>query len=235
MTVVHAYADDQLDFDRTRVHVLPPSRQLTSLHTIARDRHASRDAFLLSAGRIIRQLLDTAINLLPFEPQQIETPVGEIYAGLRLARMVTGVSVIRAGESMEAALREIIPDVAIGKILIQRDKATAKPKFFYRNLPADIAKGDVLLLDPMLATGGTAVAAIDVLADAGVPQDHIILVTLIAAPEGIAHVLAERPKITIVTSAIEQRLNENSYMIPGIGDFGDRYFGTDAAPDRRSS
>lgn len=216
--------------DGARLHILPQSRQLTALHTICRDRDAERGAFLAGAGRIIRQLLDAAIDLLPYEAARVETPVGATYEGLRLARPLVGVPIIRAGESMEGELRAILPSIPIGKILIQRDMVTKQPRLFYHNLPATIRDSHVLLLDPMLATGGTAVAAIDVLVEAGVPQNHIILVTFIAAPEGVAHVAAERPAVTIVTSALEQRLNENAYMIPGIGDFGDRYFGTDDRP-----
>lgn len=228
--MAHAYHHSTAAADHARLHVLPESRQLRALHTIARDRAVDRGVFVHHARRIIRQLLEKAIDLLPFEPASIVTPVGALYEGLRIAGQVTGVSVIRAGESMEEELRALLPDIAIGKILIQRDTVTKQTRFFYQKLPGDIAEGHVLLLDPMLATGGTAIAAIDTLLDAGVPQHHIIFVALIAAPEGIARVTRERPEVTIVTSAVEQRLNENAYMIPGIGDFGDRYFGTDIRP-----
>ncbi|HEX7852365.1 MAG TPA: uracil phosphoribosyltransferase [Sphingobium sp.] len=214
----------------SRLHVLPQSRQLRALHSIVRSRNATRGDFVHHSNRIIRQLLDAAIDLLPHEAASVETPVGATYEGLRLTHRLTGVSVIRAGESMEGELRALYPAIGIGKILIQRDKTTKLPKLFYHNLPADIAEGHVLLLDPMLATGGTALEAINVLAEQGVPESRIILVTFIAAPEGVARVNDVRPEVTIVTSSLEQRLNENAYMIPGIGDFGDRYFGTDLKP-----
>jgi uracil phosphoribosyltransferase len=209
------------------VYLLPQTDQLRALHTIIRDRNARREDFVFYAGRIIHLLLETSLNLLPFEPCEVETPVGRRYDGLRFASQLCGVSVVRAGESMEAGLRAVCRSIRIGKILIQRDKTTKLPRLYYSSLPDDIAQRHVLLLDPMLATGGTALAAIQVLLDRGVAEEKIIFITLIAAPEGIAAVSARHPNVKIVTSSIEERLNENAYMIPGIGDFGDRYFGTD--------
>jgi uracil phosphoribosyltransferase len=117
----------------------------------------------------------------------------------------------------------------IGKILIQRDESQAsKPaKLFYSKLPADIKDHHVLLLDPMLATGGSAVAAVSVMLDAGVPQDHITFVNLIAAPEGVRTLLGKFPHVQAVCGMVDESLNSHKYIVPGIGDFGDRYFGTD--------
>ncbi|MEN3535145.1 uracil phosphoribosyltransferase [Microbispora sp. ZYX-F-249] len=209
------------------VHLLPQTRQLRALHTIIRDRHADPERFVTTSGRIIRRLIETALDLLPYEPFDVQTPVGRTYHGLRPATGICGVSVLRAGESMEHELRVMSPGVRIGKILIQRDKVTKLPRLYYSALPADIDRRSVLLLDPMLATGGTALAAVEVLLGHGVAVDDIVFVTLLSAPEGIDAVHARHPNLRIVTSAIEERLNENAYMIPGIGDFGDRYFGTD--------
>lgn len=209
------------------VHLLPQTMLLRSLHTVIRDRDADREAFVTISGRVMRQLLEAALELLPFEPHEVRTPVGETYRGLRGVPRVCGVSIARAGESMESELRSMAPGIRIGKILIQRDKVTKLPHLYYSALPADIAQRYVLLLDPMLATGGTALAAIDVLLDKGVPEEHIVFVNLLSAPEGIEAVRERHPAVRMVTSSIETRLNENAYMLPGIGDFGDRYFGTD--------
>ena len=209
------------------LHLLPQTDQLRALHTVVRDRDATREDFVFHAGRIIRLLTEAALDLLPFEPHDVTTPVGATYHGLRFTRGLVGVPIIRAGESMEAELRAVLPGLRIGKILIQRDRTTKLPHLYYRALPADIADRHVLLLDPMLATGGTAVAAIELLRELGVPEEHIVFVTFITVPEGIAAVCDRFPGVRIVTSAVEERLNENAYMIPGIGDFGDRYFGTD--------
>lgn len=209
------------------VHLLPQTDQLRALHTAVRDRNADREDFVFYAGRIIRLLTEAALDLLPFEPYDVTTPVGSTYRGLRFARGLVGVPIIRAGESMEAELRAVVPGIRIGKILIQRDPTTKQPHLYYTKLPDDIADRHVLLLDPMLATGGTALAAIEVLLGLGVPEEHIVFVNFITVPEGITAVCERYPGVRIVTSAIEEGLSEHAYMLPGIGDFGDRYFGTD--------
>jgi uracil phosphoribosyltransferase len=211
----------------TNVHLLAQTNQLRALHSLIRDRTVRRDDFVFHAGRINRLLIESALNLLPFESWDVETPVGGTYDGLRLASGICGVSIARAGDSMEGALRAVCPSMRIGKMLIQRDKVTKLPRLYYAALPEDVARRHVLLLDPMLATGGTALAAIQVLLDSGVAEERIIFVNLLTVPEGISAVCERHPRLRIVTSAIDERLNEDAYMIPGIGDFGDRYFGTD--------
>ena len=217
------------------VHVLPQTNQLRALHTVIRDRDARREDFVHYSGRVIRLLIETGLDLLPYETHAVRTPIGRTYEGLRIAARVCGVSIARAGESMEAELRAVNPTVRIGKILIQRDKVTKLPRLYYSALPTDIAERQVLLLDPMLATGGTALAAIQVLLGTGVPEENIVFVTLLAAPQGIATVHDRCPGVRIVTSAIEDGLTEDAYMTPGIGDFGDRYFGTELPPDSARS
>ncbi|WP_345748762.1 uracil phosphoribosyltransferase [Streptomyces sp. ODS28] len=208
------------------MHLLPQTRQLRALHTVIRDRTASREDFVHHSRRIIRLLLEHALDQLPFEEQEVTTPSGGTYQGLKFTDKLCGVPVIRAGESMEGELRALHPALRIGKILIQRDKQTKLPHLYYAHLPADIAERHVLLLEPMLATGGSANKALTVLLDAGVREENIVLVDFLAAPEGIAAVHEAHPRVQIVTSAIEERLNEHAFMIPGIGDFGDRFFGT---------
>ncbi|MEU6350864.1 uracil phosphoribosyltransferase [Streptomyces sp. NPDC047072] len=211
----------------TNVHLLPQTDQLRALHTLIRDRNARREDFVLHSGRVIRRVIEAGLDLLPFEPYDVRTPVGATYPGLRLAAGLCGVPVLRAGESMETELRAVCPGIPIGKILIQRDPTTKLPRLYYTKLPGDIAERHVLLLDPMLATGGTATASIELLLEHGVRQSHLVFVNLITVPEGITAVCERFPEVRIVTSAIERRLNENAYMVPGIGDFGDRYFGTE--------
>ena len=209
------------------LHVLPQTKLLRALHTVIRDRHARREDFVPHAARIIRQLIEAGLELFPFEPSDVQTPVGRTYAGLRLSPEICAVSVARAGDSMEAEVRRMMPGTRLGKILIQRDKVTKLPKLYYSALPTNIARCHVLLLDPMLATGGTALTAIEVLLQAGVPEEHIVFVNLLSAPEGIRAVRDRFPLVRMVTSSVEERLDENAYMQPGIGDFGDRFFGTD--------
>lgn len=209
------------------LHVLPQTDHLRALHTIIRNRAATRDDFVFHSGRIIRMLVETGLGLLPFHACEIQTPVGRTYHGLRFASQICGVSIARAGESMEAGLRAVCPAIRIGKILIQRDRETKQPHLYYAALPHDIAERHVLLLDPMFATGGTALAAVQVLLRSGVAEDRIVFVTLITVPEAIRRFCERHPRVRIVTSAVDEQLNENAYMLPGIGDFGDRYFGTD--------
>ena len=208
------------------VHSLPQTNQLRAMHTIIRDQHASREDFVFYSRRIIRLLLEAAMDLLPFDEHDVTTPVGETYHGLKFASKLCAVPVIRAGESMEAELREVHPGIRIGKILIQRDKETKLPHLYYSNLPEDIGERFVLLLEPMLATGGSALAAIRVLLEADVKEENVILVNFLASPEGLDTVSQAHPKLEIITSSIEEKLNDNAFMVPGIGDFGDRYFGT---------
>ncbi|MFI0421257.1 uracil phosphoribosyltransferase [Spongiactinospora sp. 9N601] len=212
------------------VTLLPQTGHLRALHTVIRDRHATQADFVHYSNRIIRLLLEAAMDLIPVEPHEVTTPVGATYAGLRPAAEVCAVPVIRAGESMEPELRAMYPGIRIGKILIQRDKTTKLPHLYYTHLPPDIAGRHVLLLEPMLATGGSAAAAIEVLLDHGVREEHVVFVNLLASPEGLAALSQAHPRVRVVTSSIEERLNESAYMVPGIGDFGDRYFGTAVMP-----
>jgi uracil phosphoribosyltransferase len=209
------------------VHVLAQTDHLRSLHTVIRDKDCPREDFVRTSGRIIRLLIETALGLFSFQDQGITTGSGNPYAGRRPSRPVQGVSVARGGDSMEAEFRTMVPGARLGKILIQRDKVTKLPHLYFSALPPGIADADVLLFDPMLATGGTALAAIDVLREAGVEPEHLVFVNLLSSPQGIAAVRERFPGLPIVTSSIEQRLNEQAFMVPGIGDFGDRYFGTD--------
>jgi uracil phosphoribosyltransferase len=208
------------------VLLLPQTNQLRALHTVIRDKETSGRDFEVHSRRIIRLLLEAGLELLPFEKREVTTPVGETYHGLQFPPRVCGVSVIRAGESMETELRDMIPGIPIGKILIQRDKQTKQPELLYRHLPADIGASHVLLLEPMLATGGSALAALDVLREAGVPDGNIVLVNFLASPTGLERVALAAPDVKIVTSAVEDGMNEDAFMVPGIGDFGDRFFGT---------
>lgn len=208
------------------VHLLAQSNQLRALHTVVRNRDASRDDFVFYSRRIMRMLLEAALDLLPFRPLEVVTPVGEVYEGLGFAEKLCAVPVIRAGESMEAELRSMNRDIRIGKILIQRDKTTKQPHLLYAHLPCDIRDRYVLLLEPMIATGGSTLRAIRVLTDAGVAESKIIVVNFLASPAGLDRLALETPRVRVVTSSVERELNKHAYMIPGIGDFGDRYFGT---------
>jgi uracil phosphoribosyltransferase len=205
---------------------LAQTDRLRTLHAQMRDRRACQSTFTFYADQVIRLLLEQAYGLLPFQDHLVTTPVGATYQGKKLATPLFAVSVMRAGESMEFELQRINRDIPIGKILIQRHQQTKQPHLYYSKLPANIAQGYVMLFEPMLATGGSALCALDVLLAEGVPAEQIVLLNLLSSPAGIARVNQQQPKVQIITSSIEQGLTGQAYMVPGIGDFGDRYFGT---------
>lgn len=226
-----------------------------------RDERTERADFIFYSNRIIRLLVEEGLNHLPVVAQTVTTPVGKPYLGVKFQGKICGVSIMRAGEAMEQGLRDCCRSVRIGKILIQRDEETSKPRLFYEKLPTDIAERWVLLLDPMFATGqshllfafvfisligvtgGSAIMAIEVLKSKGVPEDHILFLNLIASPEGIGNFAQKFPKVRVVTAFVDQGLDEKkfvfissylpicdtdliarSYIVPGLGDFGDRFY-----------
>eukprot|EP00771_Trimastix_marina_P001539 gnl/Trimastix_PCT/262.p1 GENE.gnl/Trimastix_PCT/262~~gnl/Trimastix_PCT/262.p1 ORF type:complete len:245 (+),score=72.90 gnl/Trimastix_PCT/262:80-736(+) len=209
-----------------QLDLVPQTKQLLSLMTIVRDRSTDRQRFVFASDRVFRLLIEEGLSKLPYRPKTVIAPTGVEYQGFEFAEKICGVSIIRAGESIEAALRQVCEGVRIGKILIQRDEETARPMHFYTKLPKDIGQRHVLLLDPMLATGGSAAKAIEILIDHGVPEQKIVFICMVAAPEGVAAITTRFPKLKIVAAALDSHLNERNYIIPGLGDFGDRYFGT---------
>eukprot|EP01121_Diplochlamys_sp_Union-15-3_P005980 TRINITY_DN1635_c0_g7_i2.p1 TRINITY_DN1635_c0_g7~~TRINITY_DN1635_c0_g7_i2.p1 ORF type:complete len:222 (-),score=39.34 TRINITY_DN1635_c0_g7_i2:124-789(-) len=209
------------------VHVLKATNQIKIMHTIIRDKTTPRGDFIFYADRLIRLLVEEGLNELPFRDKTVITPTEAEYKGVEFTSRICGVSIVRAGESMESGLRAVCKAVRIGKILIQRNEGTAQAKLFYAKLPEDISSRHVLLLDPMLASGGTSLKAIEVLLQHKVQEDKIVFLNLIAAPEGIKAVKEKHPKVRIVTTGIDSHLNDDKFIVPGIGDFGDRYFGTD--------
>lgn len=177
-------------------------------YSMIRDKDTSRADFIFYSNRIIRLLVEEGLNHLPVITHTVTTPVGNNYAGVRFEGKICGVSIMRAGESMEQGLRECCRSVRIGKILIQRNEETSKPKLFYEKLPPDIKDRWVLLLDPMLATGGSAIMAVEVLKSKGVPEERILFLNLLACPEGIKNFAEKVPKVRVVTAFVDQGLNE---------------------------
>lgn len=177
-----------------------------------RDKNTGRADFIFYSNRIIRLLVEEGLNHLPVVGHEITTPVGRTYAGVKFEGKICGVSIMRAGESMEQGLRDCCRSVRIGKILIQRDEETSQPKLFYDKLPEDIADRWVLLLDPMLATGGSALMAVEVLKSRGVPEEHILFLNLIASPEGAKRFAEQVPKVRVVTAFVDQGLDEKKYV-----------------------
>jgi uracil phosphoribosyltransferase len=159
----------------------------------------------------------------PTKPRSVQTPL-ETMTGHVLAREVTLVPILRAGLGMADGVLKLLPEARMGHLGVYRNEATLEPVSYYTKLPPDIADTEVLLIDPMLATGGSGLAAIAFLKKAGVT--NMKFVCLVAAPEGIAAVHKVHPEIPIYCAAVDRQLNEHGYILPGLGDAGDRIFGT---------
>lgn len=181
--------------------------------------------------RQFRALLDEIACLMvyevtrdwPTELKSVQTPL-ERMDGKVLARQVTLVPILRAGLGMADGLLRLLPDARLGHLGVYRDEKTKQPIAYYQKLPPDIADTEVLLIDPMLATGGSSSAAAAFLKKAGVR--NVKFVCLVAAPEGIACFHEQHPEIPIYCAAIDRQLNDRAYILPGLGDAGDRIFGT---------
>lgn len=181
--------------------------------------------------RKFRALLNEIASLMvyevtrnwPTEPRPIQTPM-ENMTGRALARPITLVPILRAGLGMADGVLRLLPDARLGHLGVRRDEETLLPIAYYQKLPPDIADTEVLLIDPMLATGGSGAAAVSFLKQAGVTSMQFVC--LVAAPEGIAALHAQHPEVPIYCAAIDRQLNEKGYILPGLGDAGDRLFGT---------
>ena len=191
--------------------------------------------------------MEEAINMLPAEETTVETPTGETFTGLVITKMCCAVSVIRSGECMEEALRTVWRDVKVGKLFIRTNHTSLTPQvcalfFFnfppcftflfdpqpvYINLPSDIKDRSVLLLEPMLATGVTSACALRILVSQGVPPSNIIHVSMLSTPAAIAFVHNAFPEVQLLTGEIDKGVDANSMIVPGLGNFGNRYFGTE--------
>ncbi|CAK9145058.1 unnamed protein product [Ilex paraguariensis] len=208
------------------LYVIQSTFQIRGMHTLIRDAQTTTHDFIFYSDRLIRLVVEHGLGHLPFTEKQVITPTESVYTGVDFCKRLCGVSVIRSGESMENALRACCKGIKIGKILIHREGDNGQ-QLIYEKLPQDISERHVLLLDPILGTGNSAVQAISLLLKKGVPESNIIFLNLISAPQGV-HVVCKRfPRIKIVTSEIEISLNADFRVIPGMGEFGDRYFGTD--------
>lgn len=179
-----------------------------------------------------RSLVEEIANLLTYEatkdletePVEIDTPLMRMTGQSVSGKKVAVVPILRAGLGMVDGVLEMVPVARIGHIGLYRDEETLEPVTYYEKFPDDMAHRDVLLLDPMLATGGSVTVAVDAVKRAGAVR--VKLLAILAAPEGIARLHADHPDVDIFVAGIDERLNEKGYILPGLGDAGDRLFGT---------
>ncbi|XP_066036319.1 uridine-cytidine kinase-like 1 [Chamaea fasciata] len=208
--------------------VLESTPQVRGMHTIIRNKDTTRDEFIFYSKRLMRLLIEHALSFLPLKSVTVETPQGTMYEGKRFHRQrITGVSILRAGETMEQALTAVCKDIRLGKILIQTNLDTGEPELHYLRLPKEISEDYVILMDSTVSTGAAAMMAVRVLLDHDVQEDRIFLLSLLMAEMGVHSVAYAFPRVHIITTAVDKRVNEEFHIIPGIGNFGDRYFGTD--------
>jgi uracil phosphoribosyltransferase len=196
-----------------------------SQHLIAglRDVHTAPTFFRYLTKRLTTVLILEATRDLPTQPISVQTPLEET-TGRRLADPVVAVPILRAGLGMLDAVVELFPLVRVGYLGLERDEATFEPSEYYTKLP-ELSDARTFILDPMLATGGSASAAIDSVKKAGAPW--IRMVSVVSAPEGLKTLEEAHPDVDIVTASVDRELSDSAYILPGLGDFGDRLFGTE--------
>ena len=192
--------------------------------TWMRDRSLSDRPFRALMAQIAGLMVFEATRTFPTIDVDVDTPLQRTL-GKRIVARITVVPVLRAGLAMAEGILDIMPEARVGHLGMVRDEATLKPRPYLQRLPRDLAAGPVLLVDPMLATGGSACESIGVLRRAGARDLRFIC--LVAAPEGVARLQKEHPDVPIYAAAVDERLNELGYILPGLGDAGDRLYGTD--------
>ena len=192
--------------------------------SILRDKHTASKEFRTLVGEIAMLMCYEATRDLPLKDVEIETPVSKMTTKALAGKKLAFVPILRAGLGMVDGVLTLVPSARVGHIGLYRDPATLQPVEYYCKLPSDIGERDVIVLDPMLATGGSASAAISFIKKRGC--SHIRLVNLIAAPEGIKRMQEDHPDVDIYVAGMDDHLNEHGYIVPGLGDAGDRIFGT---------
>lgn len=192
--------------------------------TLMRDKTTGVKEFREAVSEIATLMCYEATRDLPLKEITIETPVALAKAQVISGKKMAIVPILRAGLGMVDGMLSLIPAAKVGHIGLYRDPETLQPVEYYCKLPSDIADRDVIVVDPMLATGGSASAAIQFLKNYGVK--HIKLMNIIAAPQGVDTVHQDHPDVEIFVAAVDEKLNEHGYIVPGLGDAGDRIFGT---------
>ena len=192
--------------------------------TIMRDKDTSTNSFRRLLREISQLLAYEITRDMEMTTKRIETPICAMNAPTIDGKKLALISILRAGNGLLDGVLELIPAARVGFVGLYRDPETLQPVQYYYKVPTGLKDRLVIALDPMLATGNSSVAAIDLLKQSG--ATNIRFMCLLASPEGIARMTAEHPDVPIVTAAVDERLNEHGYIVPGLGDAGDRMFGT---------
>lgn len=192
--------------------------------SLLRDKNTGAKEFRELVSEIAMLMCYEATRNLPLVEVEIETPVAVAKTKVISGRKLAFVPILRAGLGMVEGVLQLVPAAKIGHIGLYRDPETLKPVEYYCKLPVDVTRREVIVVDPMLATGGSAIDAITMLKAKGVK--HLKFMCIIAAPEGLAALTAAHPDVDIYCASLDEKLNEHGYIVPGLGDAGDRIFGT---------
>ena len=193
--------------------------------SILRDKNTGVKEFREIVGEISALMCYEATRNLPTEEIEIETPIAKTTTRVLAGKKLAIVPILRAGLGMVDTMISLVPSAKVGHIGLYRDPETHEPVQSYCKMPPDISERQVIIVDPMLATGGSASAAIKILKEE-YDCKSIILMDIIAAPEGVAVIRADHPDVDIFVAAVDEKLNDHAYIVPGLGDAGDRIFGT---------
>ena len=195
------------------------------LLTLLRNVQTPREQFRDAAHKLSEILAYESAQVLSKTQVSIETPLASM-RGERFEEEIVLIPILRSGLAMLPAFLRVYPNALVGLIGTVRDEATAKPSLYYSKLPPLRESQRIFLLDPMIATGGSAGAALQIILGAGISQEKIGVISFLAAPEGLAHLQNIAPHARVITVATDEKLSTNKWILPGLGDFGDRYFGT---------
>lgn len=194
--------------------------------TMIRDKNVGTKVFRETVKELSTLMAYEVSRSMPLKDVEVETPIAKTTKKELAGKKVAIVPILRAGLGMVDGMTELIPAAKIGFIGMYRDEETLKPHEYFVKLPGDIAERQLFVVDPMLATGGSAIMAIDALKKRGCSGENIKFACLVAAPEGVKALQEAHPDVDIFTAALDDHLNENGYIVPGLGDAGDRLFGT---------
>ena len=197
---------------------------ITHKISILRDKNTGTNEFRQLVEEIAMLMGFVALSDLPMTKMPVETPIEKTETLVIAGRKLAIVPILRAGLGMVSGLTALVPSAKIGHIGLYRDETTHKPVEYFCKLPNPIEERIIVVCDPMLATGGSASAAITLLKERGI--QHIKLMCLVAAPTGVEKINADHPDVKIFVAALDEKLNEHGYIVPGLGDAGDRIFGT---------
>lgn len=193
--------------------------------TLLRDKNTKAEVFRNSADQLGTWLSFKVSELIENEQFPLETPVAKT-TGYQIKKGIVLVPVLRAGIALLAPFMKLFPSSRVGFIGVRRDEETALPSLYYQNIPTIAPTDMVIILDPMIATGGSGSVVIKLLKDHGAKEEQLIYAGVVAAPEGLKALHNICPKMKVISAEVDEKLNDKKYIVPGLGDFGDRYFGT---------